>query len=134
MLTPREAFKVGFLSYCVETGLDLTQAHALVKTALDKLALFNPLDVVSKAVDIAKPVASTALGLGVPLALAAPPIAGGIAGYSAAKLSDIDDTDVKEIRKRELIDELQRQTERLKREKATRAFEQQRKRTGRIFL
>jgi hypothetical protein len=136
MLNNRDAFKIGFLSRCVEEGLTLSETHGRVKEAMDKLAslLDIPGKVAGGVLDAGKSLASTALGYGIPLALAGPPILGGLAGYGAAKLGDVDDTDVKEVKKRELIDELQQQTERLQREKATRDFDAQRKRTGRVFL
>ena len=128
MLSPRDAFKVGFLSRCIEEGLDLNQTHDRVKLAMDKVALEIP--GLSTAWDAAKNVA----GYGIPLLLAAPPVLGGLAGYGAAKMSDIGDLDVKDIKRRELIDELQRQTQRLQVEKATRDAQKQQKRPGRMFL
>jgi hypothetical protein len=47
-------------------------------------------------------------------ALAGPAVLGGAAGYGMSRLTDIDDTDVDEIKKREIIDEYYRQIELLK--------------------
>ena len=125
-MNPQAAFKLGFLSRCVEEGVPMERVPIFVKLATDKVAFLK--DILGGA----RTLGTTALSLGIPLALAAPPILGGVAGYTAAKLTDVDDTDVGEIKQRELIDELQRQTDRLKREKSIRDYQQQRKSTGRI--
>lgn len=132
MLTNAEAFKVGFLSRCVEEGLNMDEAHGRVKMAVDKLAGLT--DLPGKALDLLKPVLSTGLGYGIPLALAAPPVLGGIAGYAAGAMSDVDDTDVGEIKKQELRAEYQRLTKKLVRNKRIRDYRATRKRTGRVFL
>lgn len=126
-MSPKDAFKVGFLSRCVEEGRSIEEIPPLVKAALEKVAFLKDL------LGGAKSLGSTALSVGAPMALAAPPLLGGVAGYTAAKLTDVDDTDVNEIKKRELIEELQRQTDRLTRERAIRDYRQQRQKTGRIF-
>jgi hypothetical protein len=134
MLTPREAFKVGFLSRCVEEGLTLKEAHDLVKTAHEKLAGIPGADIPGKIIDLAKPVVSNALGYGIPIGLAAPPILGGLAGYAASRATDIDDTDVDEIKQRELVEEYKRQTAKLMRDRSARQYRDERKQTGRVFL
>jgi len=128
----RDAFKVGFLSRCVEDGLSLEEAHERVKVAMDKLAGLT--DLPGKIVDLAKPVLSTGLAYGIPAAIAAPPILGGLAGYGASKLTDVDDTDVDEIKKQEVIDEYKRQIAKLDRDKRIRAFRDRRQQTGRVFM
>ena len=60
-----------------------------------------------------KGLASSAAGFGVPLALAAPPIAGAALGGMFGKMTDIDDVDVDRAKNDELIAELRRQTSRL---------------------
>ncbi len=125
MLTKREAFKVGFMSRCVEEGLSPEETLGRVKAARDKLA---------GLADIAKPVIGGAVNVGVPALLAAPPVLGGLTGFLAAKATDVDDTDVKEIRSRELIREYDRQAEQALRDKEVRDYRRQRDRTGRIFL
>ena len=132
MLDSRDAFKVGFLSRCVEDGLTLEATHQRVKEASEKLA--GLLDLPGKMLELAKPVIGTTLGYGVPALLAAPPILGGLAGYTAAKAMDIGDEDVEEVKKRELLDEYKRQEAKLRREKTIRTYRAQRKRTGRVFL
>lgn len=134
-LTPREAFKVGFLSRCVEEGLDADQIRERVKSALDKLAFEIPgADVPGKLVDFAKGVGLTGLSWGLPLALAGPPIVGGLGGYALAKATDVGDADAGEIKKRELVDEYRRQTDQLNRETQVRNYRKLRERTGKIFL
>jgi hypothetical protein len=123
MLTERQAFKVGFIGRCLEAGLTVEQMHDRVKEAAVKLAGVS---------ELLGDAAGGAVRWGVPLALAAPPILGGLAGYGAAQLSDIDDTDVNEIKQRETINEYEQQRERLERERQARMLRTRRP-TGRNF-
>lgn len=139
-LTAQEAFKVGFLGRCVEAGLSPTQTVEAVKRAADlmeKRAFFGEKllgTALGKTVDVGKGVASGLLGYGLPLAAIAPPVVGGLAGYGLAKATDIDDTDVQEIKDRELADELRRQAARLRRQKAVRDFRHANQPTTRRLL
>ena len=117
MLTPREAFKVGFLARCAEEGLSADQIADRVKFALDKFA--GLLDTVTGS---ASNLGSAALSTGLPLALLAPVALGGIAGYGLSRATDIDDTDVDEIKNQELLDTYAQQTAKLKRQKAVRDY------------
>jgi hypothetical protein len=142
MLDPRTAFKVGFLSRCVEEGLAFEAISARVKAAADalealpapgqeKAALFG----LEKLVDLSKPVVDKVLGWGIPAALAAPPIAGGLTGYAAAKaFNTSDDVDSDEIKKRELIDEYRRQIAHLTRRREARALRAAQPQRDRVFL
>lgn len=113
MLTPREAFKVGFLARCAEEGLSADQIAARVKFAQDKFAgLMAGLSSVG----------SSALSTGLPLALLAPIALGGVAGYGLSRATDIDDTDVDEIKNQELLDTYAQQTAKVKRQKAVRDY------------
>lgn len=112
-----DAFKVGFLARCVEDGLSPEQTLGAIKTAQDKLA-----GILETLAGIVKPVIGAGWNVGVPLALAAPPILGGLAGYGAARLGDIDETDVKAIQEKELLDTYKTETERLRRQKAMRDY------------
>jgi hypothetical protein len=135
MLTPREAFKIGFLTRCVEDGLTPTQTLRAVKSATDlfeKRAFLGT--ILGQGLDAVKGVAGGMAHYGVPLALAAPPIAGGLAGYGLAKATDVDDTDVDAIKNRELVDEYKRQAARLHRQRKVRDYRQDVKRTGRVFM
>jgi hypothetical protein len=147
-LTAKEAFKVGALARMVEEGLTPDQMLARVKTAHTKLALtFGEGLALTKALGgaggTAAGVTGKALGglwtagkLGLGVGLAAPPILGGLAGYGLARATDISDTDVDELKDRELLSEYQRQTEHLRRQRALRDHYQQQRagqRPGRNF-
>lgn len=109
MLTAKEAFKVGFLRKCAELGMTEDEIGQTIKSA--NIGVDSVLNAIT---GVAKPVVEKTLQVGIPAALLAPPIAGGLAGYGASKLTDIDDTDVEELRQRELVDEYRRLTARLK--------------------
>jgi hypothetical protein len=116
MLTSREAFKTAFISRCIEEGFTSPQqVHQRVKLAMEKLQAVGTekkaIPGLGSAVDAIGRLGSAA----VPLALAAPPVLGAGLGYAAARATDIDDTDVDEIRRQELIDELRRQARRHRR-------------------
>ena len=135
MLTSRQAFKAGFLHRCIRDGLTLRDATEIVEKAAsiaDTLVGLpgKAVDLAGKTLDNVWPVAKTGL-IG---AAAAPPIIGAGLGYGLAKATDIDDTDVDEVKKREIIDELHRQTETLKRERAMRDYRAQRKRPSHIYM
>ncbi len=113
MLTPREAFKVGFLARCAEEGLTADQIQARVKYAADKFAGF--MDGLGSA-------AGSVMSTGIPLAGLAPIALGGVAGYGLSRMTDIDDTDVDEIKNNELLDTYAQETAKLRRQKAVRDF------------
>jgi hypothetical protein len=121
-MSPRQAFKFGFLLRCIEDGCtpeDIREKVASLATRTKTASFWGSLKT---------------LGLGAgALALAAPPIAGGLAGYGLAKATDIDDTDVEEAKNQELIQELQRQTDRAIRMRQARDYQKQRQSTGRVF-
>ena len=72
-------------------------------------------------------------GWGIPIAALAPPALGAAAGYGLARATDVDDTDVDEIKDTELMDEYRRQIDQLKRGTTMRRYAQNRKQTGRVF-
>ncbi len=113
MLTPREAFKVGFLARCAEEGLSADEIAGRVKFAADKFAGF---------LDGAAHLGGQVLSTGVPIAAIAPVALGGLAGYGLSRMTDIDDTDVDEIKNNELLDTYAQETARLKRQKSVRDF------------
>lgn len=136
MLTAQQAFKAGFLSRCIADRLQPEQIKVAAEKAtalLEKNALFGLDGLVDKGWDAAKGLTGAAIGYGVPALALAPPIAGGLAGYGLAKATDIDSTDVDDIKDREVLDEYRRQTARTKRQTAARAYDQLRRRTGRMF-
>lgn len=120
MLTAREAFKVGFLGRCAEEGLSAEQIAERVKLAGDKFASF--LGGLGSA-------AGSVLSTGIPLAIAAPVALGGVAGYGLSRMTDIDDTDVAEIKNNELLDTYAAETARLRRQKAVRDYKRGQKPT-----
>lgn len=127
-MTPREAFKAGFLGRCIEAGLSVAEMRDMVKQSMDKMAL-TPADMAWNATKATltgtKDLGTEALKLlgnwGIPLALAAPPALGGLTGYALAKARDTGTADAEEIQSQELSDEYRRQAERLQRLKAIRA-------------
>lgn len=130
-LTNREAFKVGFLARCVEARMTPEQMLSQVKQAQVLLTKHAFLDSIANGVaGMGKSLASYAI----PAALIAPPVLGGLAGYGLAKATDVDDTDVDEIKNREVIDEYKRQAAKLQRQRAVRDYQLQRKQTGRVFM
>ncbi len=135
MLTPQEAFKVGFLAKCAADGLTPDQTLAAVKSAAD---LFSKEAVVGtllgKGIDVAKGVGGGLARFGLPLALVAPPIVGGMAGYGLAKATDIGETDVAELKDQELIDEYNRQTAAIARARAAKANRVEATRPGRALF
>jgi len=101
----RTAFKQGFIAHCIELGhTDPAAIRDIVKQAF-----------VTEAVNKVTNFATGAGKLGLGLALAAPPIVGGVAGHLAAKATDVSDYDVEEAKKQEVIDEYRRQAERMRR-------------------
>jgi hypothetical protein len=117
-LTPHEAFKVGFLARCVRDGLTPEQIHDRVKTAAD---LFEKEAFLGSLIGAAGNAVKGMGGYALPLAIAAPPVLGGLGGYALAKATDVDDTDVEDIKGQEVLDEYRRQAERLRRLQAARA-------------
>ena len=102
MLDARTAFKVGFLLKCAEDGLGPDGAEALAKAAL-----------FDGAWDTAKTLGSAGLAG----ALLAPPVVGAAGGVLLSRATDVDDTDVddvrRDVRRDELVQELLRQSEHL---------------------
>jgi hypothetical protein len=118
MLTPRDAFKVGFLARCAEEGLSADQITERVKLAADKFA---------GLMDSITGLGQSAVSTGLPLAALAPIALGGVAGYGLSRMTDIDDSDVADIKHDELLDTYAAETARAKRQKAVRDFKAQAK-------
>lgn len=133
MLDERQMFKAAFMRDCIERGYTTPQQMlGQVKEAQGWISRL-----LGGAYNLTAPVAQGTLGTaaqyGIPLALAAPPILGGTGGYLLARATDIDETDVSEAKNKEVIEELRRQTERLRRQRQAQQYEQQRRQTGRLF-
>lgn len=130
MLSPKEAFIVGFVGRCVDDGLTADQIRERVKQAEDLLE--GAVKEAGLAGDVARAaggVASTAL----PFALIAPPLLGGVAGYTAARLGDVDDTDVEDVRNQELKDTYLLEAQKLRRQKAFRDYQKARQTKSRGY-
>lgn len=122
-MEPREAFKIGFMSRCIEEGLSQEKTAELIeKTANSTL---------SGLVEGAKAVMYPAAAL----ALAAPPTLGGLAAYFNNKAVDTaDEGDVDEVKKKELRESYRRMAEQLRQSKGLRERKASRKRSGQVFL
>ena len=112
MLTTRENFKFAFISRCIESGVTTPdEIHQCVKRALDELA---PVPAEKQAEGLFDNLSSwTLAGLA-----AGPPILGAGLGYAASRAGDVDDADVSEVKRQEVIDELRRQAKRIRRRRS----------------
>jgi hypothetical protein len=126
-LNARQAFKAGFIARCIEDGVPTDQIAQRAKQAMDKMA------VVGEALNMVRSLGSHLLSTGVPLALAVPPAIGAIGGVALSKATDIDDTEIRDIKDQEVINEYKRQSAKLRRQKAIRDYQAARKTTGRVF-
>lgn len=117
MLTPREAFKVGFLAHCAELGMGSDEIEEFAKTA-SALVKHGILDQLGKGLSsIGSGIGGAIEGLGnygIAAALLAPPAIGAGGGYMLGRMTDIDDEDVDSIKQQEIIDEYLRNAERLR--------------------
>ncbi len=131
-----EAFKLGFLSRCVEEGMNPEQTHGLSKMAaslFEKQALINlpsPMGEVRNAVGTLGDMAPyLAAGLAIPPAL------GGLAAYFANQATDTESSQgVDDIKRQELQETYERMAGQLQRQKERQDYKAKRKSTGRIFL
>lgn len=127
-MTNKEAFIASFLDRCVRDGATPAQIEGRIKLAAGLLGT-----VAGKALDVGKGIGEAAINWGLPIAGLAPPILGGAAGYGLARATDIDDTDVDDIKDREVLDEYKRQTRHLLRQRAVKDYQQARQQSGRMF-
>lgn len=109
-LTPAQAFKLAFLQDCAARGLSLEQIRHAVKEAAAKTASLTDLATrpYNAAFDALGSLGSTAKLVGGLGLIAGPPLLGAGLGYGAAKLTDWDDMDAEEAKKRELIETYRR--------------------------
>lgn len=134
MLDSKQRFKAAFIARCIEEGCTSPdEILGRVKTAREKVAIVG--SVLSGAKEGIKGV----LGLGALGAaglVAAPAIGGFAAGTAAGNLKGINDVNIDEIKRQELIDELRRQTARLDQHNQAQARKSQKdkKRSGRAFI
>jgi hypothetical protein len=122
MLTPKEAFKVNFLQKCAEEGLTLEEVHEGVKELLEQEKRAFPGEgLLGKAVENIMGAGRDAAGLATRTALigglVAPPALGFGTGYMLGKSTDVSDEDAAELKKRQLIAEYRRLTDRISKRK-----------------
>jgi len=122
MLTDRQNFKLAFMSRCIEDGITTpAEIHERVKRAIDELNNGPEKQaLVGEVLDFAGRLG----GMALPIAFAAPPVLGAGAGYLAARATDVDDADIEEVKRQELIDELRRQTAKARRRHAVKDYRQ----------
>lgn len=115
-LTPREAFKVGFMLRCANEGLDPENTQQRIKevsTHLEKQALFEGLGQIgSKLTNV-----GLGLGIGVPVGL------GALGGYMLHRAREAD-VDAEDVRTREMINELKHWTRRAKEKQKSKLLRQ----------
>jgi len=139
-LSDREAFKVAFLSRCIEHGATTPdQIMACVKSAREKVAfgLGDILNVPRQIGETGKAVVDVAKGVAEPVARAGfilPIALGAGIGGGAAMLTDVDDQDVREQQQRELIGEYARLAARAEQNRLIKAYRKARSATGRTFV
>lgn len=133
MLSDRQAFKAAFLHRCVDAGLTLPEIYQTIKQANALLDAGGSAakSVIGKTMDLGGQALSALASKGLPLALAAPPVIGGLAGFTASRLTDVDDTDVSEMKRRELIAEYRRSLDRMIRSQRSRELRNKHTRSGR---
>lgn len=129
-MNDRESFKFNFMARCIDNGLTtpaemltaVKQASASLEKKSDEGgigeyltlgALGHGLKGIGEGVGH---IGSTMLSWGIPLALAAPPVAGAVAGHLMAKSQDVDDFDVDDAKNEELIDTYGREAAKLRRQ------------------
>jgi enoyl-CoA hydratase/carnithine racemase len=134
-MTANEAFKLGFLTRCVEEGMTPEQIHTLTKRAFSSVTQ-NVTDAAKAPFDISASALSTgqkALPY-LAAAMAIPPSVGGLMAYLKNHATDRGDDLVEEAKQQELTDTYQRMAEQLQRAQQMRKYKQQRKRTGQVYL
>lgn len=117
MLNPRQAFKMGFIARCIEQGHttpeQISEQVKLASDQLDKAALWGE-NIVGEMIEAGGRGLSALGNYAVPLAVAAPPVLGAAAGYGMSRLTDVDDSDVDEAKKQEVIAALRQHAARLR--------------------
>lgn len=127
MLTAGQAFKAEFLYKCAQAGLSMDETHAKVKEAIALLESRGPMakeawapwEWLQKTIPGLSIINDTAAGVGKGLgeklpgllagaAIGAPILAGGLAGYGAAKAKGMNDIDPEEVKTNEKIEAYRR--------------------------
>lgn len=154
-MNKQEAFKIGFLSRCIEDGCSPQEIDRRAKLAADLMTKEAVAPVAGAAAaaaagagygtltgawDNMKNLFNQAPGL-VAAGMVAPYAIGGTAAYlnhmsneAADETPDGGSFAMEEAKKLELADEYRRMTQQLEQQKRIRDYKQQRKRTGQVFL
>jgi hypothetical protein len=142
-LTPRQAFKFGFLLRCADENLSEEETQGRIKLAMDRLTWDGqpvPIDAAIIEREIAEwekqaaggIIGGLGQGLGAVggllkdlgwVGLLGGAGAGALGGYSAARMTK-KDVDPKEMKKQELIAAYKQQAERIRRQMAARSYRQ----------
>lgn len=137
-LSAREAFKVGFLARCAEEGCSAEEMHTRVAQAREKVGAFfwnmNPIDAAGRTAGAVGKLIGDLGRAGGTAAVVAPFGVGALGGYGAAKLTDVDETDADELKKRELIAEYKRLADRARRHREAKAYRDQRVSSRRMLI
>lgn len=125
-MTPREAFKFGFLLRCADENLDDDATQERIKYACDlihwdgKTTLLTNQELLEKNASIWNAVAGLAKGMGL-AGLAGGAALGAGGGLLAAKATD-KEIDPDEVKKQELIAAYKQQADRIRRQMAARSY------------
>lgn len=124
MMTLDDSFKVGYLAWCADQGMDEEQTRAHIKKAMSKEAFFGPAlgRVVGAPIDFAKALMPYAIPLGIGAGIGVPVAAGLTGGYLAAKATQ-DDTSVDEAKTDEELSEYRRLTDQALRQTAAKRLQ-----------
>lgn len=123
-----DAFKLGFLSRCVEEGMNPERTHDLAKMAASILP--SPTGEVRNVVGTIGDLLPYLAG-----GLAIPPALGGLAAYFANSAMDTESSKgVENVKRQELKETYERMTGQLERQAVSKKYKAKRKKTGRIFL
>jgi hypothetical protein len=109
MSDPKRAFRVGFLQKCAEAGLTLEETCELASHIKQAVAGEH---ILGKGLEALGNAFKAAPGLATAAGLAAPAL-GFMGGTMYSSLTDIDEDELNEIKKREIIDLYRQQTRKL---------------------
>ena len=108
--------------------------RALVSRGGEKAGFLKQAGPVTELIKTLGGLAKKVVDIGAAGAVLAPPVIGGAAGYGISKLTDVDEEDVEDVKKQELIDEYKRQADKLRQSKALRSYRDSRTSRGGVYL
>lgn len=132
-LSPREQFKFAFLEKCAEHGLSNEEMLEKAENALQltKKSFDDPLENLKNVLSLSAlgagfHGANKAMGGWLPAAMIGTPLIGGaLIGRQIAKMQEPNSQDIADIKHNELLDEYNRQADRLRREKQVKSYRAQ---------